>query len=618
MLWLKISRLALGACLLYVEKYGESSDELQAFIFVIAWHLLNYLYICCGLCNLNEQPLILKKFMKYIISAFLVLTIALGSCSSSSGKFHNNFDDLDYAIEHRDEAIAKREGDIESLRDILQSVALGDEQKYAILGKLVEQYFPYQFDSMVYYMHKRIDVAKKLGDKTKIQSGYLDLAYRYCAAGNYLESLDILKVEVDTVGMCDSIREFYNYAFYKNYDQLVIYSPDTTLNSKYYALREKYSSRMSNPSLLPGSLPMEYMLSSYVNSRRMDEAKEYAKELLVEYGEEGHIAATVKFFMSIVALLEGDEAKREQFLIESATIDMNLAIRDNTSLHHLSHILLEQGDIKKAMGYNRVVLDDANFFNAFLRKWQDSSVASDIERAYNEYSLQVSKLTYAIIGIILVFVVIAVLFIIKLSSQSRRLTLAKKRLEEAYASINSANAKLVRVNEKLTLKGRLIAESNAVKEEYIANFMAICSEYIDKLISQRKQVSKLLRDGKTDELKRLYPMRGASETTEIEEFYNLFDEIFTNLYPTFVDEVNQLLREDSQIELRSGEKLNTELRIFAMMRLGITDLAKIANLLRYSMSTIYNYRSKIRGGAICDKQEFETLIRSIGEVRLNE
>ena len=83
-------------------------------------------------------------------------------------------------------------------------------------------------------------------------------------------------------------------------------------------------------------------------------------------------------------------------------------------------------------------------------------------------------------------------------------------------------------------------------------------------------------------------------TGELNGFYEMFDNAFLQLYPRFVEEFNELLKPGSRIELKKGERLNTELRIFALIRLGINDSSRIASLLRYSVNTIYNYRARIK------------------------
>ena len=176
------------------------------------------------------------------------------------------------------------------------------------------------------------------------------------------------------------------------------------------------------------------------------------------------------------------------------------------------------------------------------------------------------------------------------------------------------NEALKQTNHRLSELNLSIAEANMVKEEYIGLFLSMCSDYIDKIAHIQRRVRKGIKSGSIAELNREFPSSDIIDA-EKEHFYEVFDSAFLNLYPNFVEEFNSLLEPDGQIELRKGERLNTELRIFARIRLGITDSSKIALLLHYSVNTIYNYRAKVKNRAKCDRDDFEHIIRTIGSFK---
>jgi len=145
----------------------------------------------------------------------------------------------------------------------------------------------------------------------------------------------------------------------------------------------------------------------------------------------------------------------------------------------------------------------------------------------------------------------------------------------------------------------------------------MCSSYINKLEDYRKSLNKKATKGNREELFKILKSTSIIED-ELAELYRNFDTIFLNLYPTFVEEFNDLLINEEQVELKDHEKLNTELRIFALIRLGITDSVKIAAFLRYSLSTIYNYRTKARNKAAVSRDEFEKMVMKIGAIKKSE
>ena len=183
--------------------------------------------------------------------------------------------------------------------------------------------------------------------------------------------------------------------------------------------------------------------------------------------------------------------------------------------------------------------------------------------------------------------------------------------DRVYNQLKELNENLNTSNEKLNSLNIELAESNHVKEQYIGNFIGICSNYIDKLDNYRRVVNKQIASHKVAELFE-YTKSKSLIDDELKEFYENFDNTFLSIYPNFVEELNALLIEEEHIPLKKGELLNTELRIFALIRLGISDSSKIAGLLRYSVNTIYNYRVKIKNKSIVPREDFENLVMKIG------
>ena len=198
----------------------------------------------------------------------------------------------------------------------------------------------------------------------------------------------------------------------------------------------------------------------------------------------------------------------------------------------------------------------------------------------------------------------------KLSQTRAELQDANKRLKDLNHNLHYANNELNSLNQELF-------ESNHVKEQYIANFLGICSNYIDKLDKYRKMVNKQIIAKKVKELFESTKSTQLIEN-EIGEYYKNFDNTFLSIYPGFVKELNELLHEKERIKLKNGELLTTELRIFALIRLGISDSSTIAKLLRYSVNTIYNYRVKIKNKAAVDRDDFENYVKKIGTLSISK
>lgn len=103
---------------------------------------------------------------------------------------------------------------------------------------------------------------------------------------------------------------------------------------------------------------------------------------------------------------------------------------------------------------------------------------------------------------------------------------------------------------------------------------------------------------------------------ESKDFYSQFDEAFLQIYPSFVKELNGLLKEDQQYTFKEGELLNAELRIYALIRLGIKDSSQIAEFMGYNPVTVYTYRTKVKSRAK-DKSNFDQEVLKIGSIHVS-
>jgi light-regulated signal transduction histidine kinase (bacteriophytochrome) len=231
-----------------------------------------------------------------------------------------------------------------------------------------------------------------------------------------------------------------------------------------------------------------------------------------------------------------------------------------------------------------------------LRNIQIAKILPVIDKAYQlerEKRQESLQLAIIIIGILTLFLAGIIYYLVK---QMKKLSRTRKELIKTNRNLKKANLRL--------------SETNHIKEEYIGHFLNQCSVYIDKLSAYRKSLNKKAANGKMEEL---FQMLKSSQIIEdeLKEFYRNFDTTFLELFPNFVEEFNKLLPAEEQIQPKHASELTVELRIFALLRLGITDSAKIAGFLRYSISTIYNYRSKYRNNSLVSRDKFEETVMKI-------
>lgn len=265
-------------------------------------------------------------------------------------------------------------------------------------------------------------------------------------------------------------------------------------------------------------------------------------------------------------------------------------------------------------------MEDAIFCNARFRAYEASQIFPIIDSAYQEYEAQKKDMLTGfllLVSVLSIFLALAIIYVYRQMKRINRvrdeLFEANQRLQELNARLNTTNDALHKTNLEVSSINKDLAEANHIKEAYIGQFLDLCSTYIDKLEHFQTVLKKMVMGGKMDELLKRLKSRDMIER-EVKELFSTFDHIFLHIYPNFVDDFNALLKEDERFVLKNNELLNTELRIFALIRLGITDSSKIAGFLHYSTNTIYSYRTRIRNKARVPREEFDDMVMKIGRI----
>ncbi len=554
--------------------------------------------------------------MKKIASVLFFLLLALQLDAQTPDEIlKSEIANVDAKLKRRDEYIAQKEERLQTLKQLLQRADMTDRRRYDINKELAAEYRPYQFDSAIVYQNRNIEVARRLGDWDLRNESYLSLAYLYCISGLYFEAHNALVHEIDTTALNRSQLESYYLAQRKLNDELSLYSLDREIRQAASRRRDYYRQKLLGMMEQGSDIRLEFEAASAIQQQDYNRAEKIALMRLQNHTPSDHDYAKAAYQLALIARLQGNTQKMMIWQARSACTDIELAVRDNISLNELAHnLLIHYGDAERSMRYMRIVMDDTRFFNSRLRPWQDAKALADIEQAYNQHKSRLERLNRTVTWLVIAMVMILSGVVVYITRQRNRLSAARTALQQSNSDLHVSNARLEQTNGKLKEVNKKLIDSDRVKEEYIGTFLMICSEHIDQINEIRRHVKRQLRDGKVDDLRREYNST-ESQQAALTEFYTLFDTTFLNLYPTFVEEFNALLEEDARIVPRKGELLTTELRIYALIRLGISDSTKISTFLRYSMSTIYNYRSKIRNRALCDRNEFEERVRNIAITR---
>ena len=530
---------------------------------------------------------------------------------------------LDSVLAVSEKYILEKEERIDGLRKKL-SVPLKLEDRLWLNKMMYDEYFCYNADSAMVYVDENIRLSERLGRKDKRTEWALNKAFLLAAQGLLNEAEKELH-HIDTAFLNkEAMYQYYDTRIYLCSHQVQFIGNRQEQINPYYILETKL--RREAGKYITPEHPAYYSFCAalhrdYPRSAEGDSIKAKLKETVDNSSLSTLTDAINAYMLSTMYSSEGDETNRMKYLACSAIADIRMCNRDIASLEELSNILYVRGDIDRGYAYISHCLKAALLYPNRVCVMNISAVMDKLQQAYRKRNemqareLRKSLRTVSVLSGVLLMSFLLIFF------QFRRIARSRKRLDESNRLLNihvnelsEAQKMLTEMNEKLKKSNEQLTESNYVKEEYIGYVFSICSSYITKLEEYRKNIGRKIKAGQIDDIKSLASNTSMTQN-ELKEFYHSFDTIFLHVYPDFVDDFNSLLRPEDRVVPKEGELLNTELRIYALVRLGINDSVKIAEFLHCSPQTVYNNRLRTRNKAVIPKEEFAERVRSLGKMQ---
>lgn len=504
---------------------------------------------------------------------------------------------LNAAIDSSEVYTGYKKARIEELR-LRKTAARSTEDIYRINCEIIDNYESFLCDSAEYYVLQNIRIARSLGNPDHLSESRLRLAFLYSLSGLFLQANDIFRsIDYGRLPADQKCRYYWNSIRY--YENLIKYTNDSQLSDEYKG--EIGRCRDSLLSLLPvGSTDWQTERAfQLMELGQPDGALEIFEGIFRSRDPQTHPYAMGAMCLAKAYGQAGDSAMEERYLILAATMDIRLAVKENEALLALATRLFEKGDIDRAYSYISYALNDANFYNSRFKNTVIARLYPIIESSYL-YKLDKQRHNlrfYSTMSSLLVLALAIALFFYFRQTKV----------------ISRARRELAALTQELISLNRNLDEANLVKERYLGYFMNQCAIYINKLDKYRRDINLKIRNKQFD---RLHDLSLQAPGREEEELCRNFDRAFLNLYPNFVEKFNALLNPRSRYTPEEG-RLNTELRIFALIRLGVSDVNQIADFLRCSPQTIYNYKSKIKKAALNGGDNFEETVRKLGSLSLD-
>lgn len=531
---------------------------------------------------------------RYIAIIILFIATATSSMADTNGELIQRIDSI---IDNITQIYGKKQARI----DFYKSMAHKSQKPETLLSaydKLYDEYFVFQFDSAMVYADKAITLADRIGDKFHHDKCRIEKASLLGVGGLYGEAVALLD-EIDSTHLDNELRFDYTIAYYFIYTYWADYCHDYYYSPRYHERANNYL-KQAVTMLRPTDSYYNFFWGEYfIYVERNDKrALEHYFKTLSTAPVESRWYAMASYAIANNYSANNNNNKYEEYMLRACISDLLNCTRENLAMQDLAMYLFKKGDdnILLAERYINFAMDDAKNYNNRLRIIEISQKLPVIVSTYREkLSSQNNIMRFALFGVSILFAFVVVLLYFY-SRQNQLLARQRHELSESNNLLSSLNDKLNTLNSRLL-------DTNSRRERLAKLYIDLCAKYIDRLSKFETLVKRKIKVGQVNDL-----LNTASSSRLSEEdaatFMNSFDTAFLDLYPSFVDEFNALLRTNEQIVPSHKGRLTTELRIYALIRLGVKESSEIAALLFYTPRTIYNYRSTIKSRAI-NRETFE-------------
>lgn len=498
--------------------------------------------------------------------------------------------------------------------------------KYNLYKEIFDLYSHFQTDSAQVYICKMQQLPAYKTDAVMQATLHVAQAEIMAVSALYAEALNELdKVPQSLISSEHADLRLYYYRVKRTlYGWMCTYY---TKSSEQHKLWEEKTMNYRDSLLSVDAIKnmsRDIVMADKYNALRQPEK---ALKMLKPYSAQASEATPnpfVCFTLAHAYILSGNRTKAIYYLTLTAIADLRSATCEYQALPMLAQILFDHGDVERAYTYLLCSMEDASYCKAGLRSIEASAIFPIIDKQYKQREKAQRErdhlLMYGLVGLLLILIAMVVYLrkqMLKLRQMRQKQSLYNKQLSAANQQMHEANEKLQaalqevkRTNEELQNTYSQLRMTDKVKEEYIARYLNRCRMYLDQLAEFRSATLRLIKNRHFEELANQLK-RDLNAKAEQTQFYEDFDAAFLTLFPDFVASFNALLQPEHQLSVKKNGLLNTELRIYALIRLGIHDTTRIAHFLDYSTATVYNYRSKIRNKAICSPEEFESLVAVI-------
>lgn len=564
---------------------------------------------------------------------YIIIMAAISCVAAGAQVLEEKLRELDHVMERRDTYYMKHEHEIDSLKRIERSIPPGDlSGKFIIYHDLFDAYRSYQSDSARKYVNMELSLANRIGNPQIMATAKYDNIFAYMSKGDFTNAVKVLN-NTSFANASDSLKaEMYVLAA-RLYSDLSNFTSEK-YEDEYAKMSRTYADSAYNIAA-PGSYASQlstHFLHGYMQNR--EDRIAVFSAIVGRRNISPSIKAMIFSMLGDLYLSDNQIEKGLVYKAESAILDIKSATRETTSKHFLAYELFGRGDINRAAKYVHVALEDAESYNAPQRKAEIGRALSLIEASrYTSIKDERDNL-WIILAITVIFVVVIVILLLyihhknkllkesseiirnqneEIKKRSKEISEQNIEIKEKNDEISKQNSEISEVNLQLRNLNSRLRESIKIKDEYLGYVFYLISEYIKKIESLYNVVNLKLTTKQPYDLSKMFPI--SQIRIEKEKMLKEFDKIFLSLFPTYIEQYNSLFDDSSKNNDEPADGILTpEMRIFALIRLGVNDTNNIAQFLNYSVNTINTYKTKAKKRSIVSNDEFEAKIMQIRSV----
>jgi Domain of unknown function (DUF6377) len=495
---------------------------------------------------------------------------------------------------------------IEGLKNVLNKSSPAEpNEQYNFTFKIYEEYKTFNYDSAFLYVNNLLVLANRLNDTVKIIQAKVSQSFILLSAGMFKETFESLN-SINISGVPDSLKAEYYTLTGRLYYDLADYNGDHFHVTQYNRKATNFID--SALKLYPvNSFAFQYFSGlRNLKADNLDSAAKSLEALHVRKDLTLHQLALVTSTLSRIYTLKNLLPEATGLLIEAAIADIKSSTKETIALFNLADIFYQKGDLKNAAVFIQKANEDAVSYGARQRKAQINPLLQLIQ-SQKIISVEEQRKNLLIFIVFISFLLlIVIVFAIIILRQIKKIKIARAKLIEANNQLSAANQEKEIFNLRLQKSNARLLEADKIKEEYIGYFFNLDSELFLKIEKFKTALDKKIAEDRLADIK--FIVNKFNLKDEKEDVLKSFDKVFLKLFPDFVSIFNSLFREEDQVKLKEDQLLNTELRIFALIRMGITENEKIAQILGYSVNTIYTYKTKIKNKSLVANEAFEEKI----------